>query len=203
MNSLPSFLASTFNLSGMIAFCAGIVSCRVYYWIKDVWADHARPSEPRHQHKWKSIIMAWSIMLAGMLYIVGQTHESSVMIANTTNNLRNLTLQTKNCQLSIIKTLQLRADLTEQADDMTEQLRTLLVQSNNNLNTWINELLNPPSGIAALPIGDLKRQQYGMDITAAYFTQSQDLQKQVADLQRLIRSNHDERSKHPVDSPQC
>lgn len=196
-------LSNLFSLSGLIAFIAGMGTTRAAYWVRDRWEDHRHPNQPHHVHKWKSIVMAWSVLVAAMLYIIGQTHQATMMTEQTNADVRHLATKTRDCQATIIGALRARAILSDANDALTEQMRNLLAEGNKELDTWISGLVNPPTAIAALPIGDLQRQQYGLDITTAYFARSDDIDKQISVLQARVKTIQEERAKHPIAAPQC
>lgn len=113
------------------------------------------------------------------------------------------TYNNNNCIQQFNQTIRDRAQITEENDALSRQQRTLLLLRDEAESLWIASLLDPPLDIAVLPIDDLRRQAYGIDVTRDYSERSREITKSIRAIEDRQIELDQERNQRQYPTPTC
>lgn len=170
-----------FDIWSVVSFLVGILAVWVWERIKLV-CIRKRFGKRMRPPRWNPLVVAVAVAVMGFLFIADQNSENARAV-------RDLAIQTQRCQKEFNETLRVRGAITADND------RLSLVQR-REFATWLHDIIFPPDNIAALPIDDPVRQEWGLTRTAqadAVIRRAQEEQDK----------NDQERARNPYPEPTC
>lgn len=178
MTPLSDALAGLFSLAGLIAFLTGMLSTRVYYWLKCDWWNRRHPDEPPRYPQFKSLVILWSLIFIIMTFIGVEQQRLANYVIDCNRQFQTI------------------SKLRQVAGDETDEWSKVKTQA---MGDWMKELLFPPNDMAERRAKDPKDpvyMQWALDITDHYY-------KIIDQAEREQDSSIAERKAHPLPEPSC
>lgn len=192
-------LGIVFSLPFLIGMLVGVVAQRGYCWAVAKYQDHTNPLPRGQRHRPAAINRVW---LAGIVTFVVFGYIL-VQVNQTEEKYRTLARDVAACQREFNEALSKRSAISTENDRLSIEQRELLAEVDTAEAGWINQLINPPSDIAALELDDPRRQAWNIDVTRVYVERTQQLNEQVSRIATRQRELDRERADNPLPTPTC
>ncbi|MBV9871733.1 MAG: hypothetical protein JO214_14025 [Frankiaceae bacterium] len=196
---MNSFLDTIWSASFGIGFVVGIILQRIYAHTRCHWLNGHRPKSNGSRHKVSPVGRVWVgglIAVLALTYVVvqaDQTHRDTVALAQ----------ETRRCQQDLVTNIKRNREITTQNDDLSAEQRALLAKSLDAGSEWVNQLIVLPPDLAKLDRNDPRVQQYGIDVTRAYYDRIGKYRKRIAEINAEQDRLAEQRAQNPLSSPRC
>jgi hypothetical protein len=187
-NLITDALGDLFSLTGLIAFVAGHLATRLYFYVKCRYQDHVDPSNKPHTSSYRGLAFLWAMVFVISGYSGMQTYSTAAEV-------RQLSMDTAHCQEEFNRALKARAQITTDNDKWSAIQRRAIAE-------WLHEILLPPPDIQNLRDNDPnfgtnpRYVQWSIDVTTRYYNIIQKAQDEQD-------ANAKERENHPLPEPAC
>lgn len=183
MSNINDSLAHLFSLSGIGWLFIGVALTRLYYWVKIDWWNRHHQSETPRRMRFNSLIILWAMIFIFFAY-------QGIQQQKTANDLRQLTINTANCQKEFFTALKDRAAANDQTDEWSRRKTEAIAN-------WMHDVtFPPPEMVKKRETRDPVYQQWLWDTTAKYY----DLINRADEEQK---SALEDRKQHPIPEPEC
>ena len=162
-----------------IGFVLGFIANRTAHLLRACWLDKHRPRpDGRPRSKWQAVSVdaraaAALVMLVAVGWSVYKTQENADTSARITADAKAFAEKTSACQDVLIEAIAGSRETSNAYNAESEKQRQTLA-------LWVRTVFQPPPEIAALPADSLQRQAWVNGITAAYFGQLEQSQREQA-----------------------
>jgi hypothetical protein len=192
-------------LAGLVA---GFVLNRAYCLAKTCWLERHRPlPDGRHRSKWRALSIDRRYVI-GLLAIAFLGWSVITTSDNAADNKRNaeqaaaFAERVKNCQSQLIAAINASRQVTAENekissdnDRLSREERSLLADGQRALVEWVGNLVNPSDpNVRNLDVNDPVRQQYGIDVSRAFFERAGRLNERIVAI-------HDEQDRNDAARP--
>lgn len=206
---MPDVISPLFSWGFAVGVVVGFALNRTYHYLRVCWLEKRQPlPDGRHRSRLKAVqvdprAFAAVVMIAVVGWSIFKTQANANEAARITEDARVFAAETRECQRQFNEALTVRARITSEDGELSNQLSDLRSDIDEATGTWINRLLNPPAEIAALPINDARRQAWNFDVTTVYFQRTDKLRAQVRAVIAERKQKQRERERTGLPAPTC
>lgn len=196
---MSSVLEVLYSLPFVAGLVVGIVGMRVYQWLQCRHQDRVHPlpgGGHRHPAKINRVYLAGLLVLAVTGYVLLQTGQ-------TERHYKSLAQNVAECQREFNAALRQRAEISTQNDALSIEQRDLLAKSLDAGSEWVNKLIILPPDLADLPRTSPRVEQYGIDVTRAYYERIGKYRTRINEISAEQQRLADQRAANPLPQPNC
>lgn len=177
----------------------GLVGQRLWRYAEAEYGNRHHPLPDGRKYYAGGLNMVWVASLVGFL-TVGYVLFTASKAQSDTVALRD---RLTSCQAEFQDVLTLRANITAQDADISNQVSDLRSQQDAALATMMDRILNPPPDIAKLDINDPRRLSWKTDVQYVWSDWTYKLRGQITDLTNQRKALAAQRTAHPVPELKC
>jgi hypothetical protein len=177
----------------------GSVLWRIYCRQKALYLDIHDPLPNNAKHKVAQLNRLWVAGLALVLslgYILlsaEKTHDQTVLLSQNVAR----------CWAESYAQAKAQIDINAQNDGISRQQQQLQRQFDIDTSNWLKDLVVPPGDLADQSSDSPARKQYGLQRTAVYQEEIDELGKQFDNLVNQRKVLDEQRAMHPLPEPRC
>ncbi|AKF14467.1 hypothetical protein SEA_FLAGSTAFF_30 [Mycobacterium phage FlagStaff] len=203
----------------VVGIVIGFALSKLWQLARVCYAEKHNPlPDGRRRSKWRAMATdrRWLIGMIAVAFLGWSVFTTS---ENATNNERNareaaaFAARVQDCQSQLIAAInqsrQVTADnekLSADNDRLSQEERGLLADGQRALVEWVGKLVDPPDPrVKGRDTDDPVRQQYGVDVSRAFFAQVGDINKRIEAIHAEQRANDAARpaARAPLPDPDC
>jgi hypothetical protein len=171
----------------------------VYCRHKARWLDIHRPLTNGQKHYVAHMNKVWVAGIMGVLvfgYVLltaQQAQDQAIGVAK----------DAARCWSEAYKSTKAQIELNAQNDRISREQQNLQREYDRDTSDWLKDLVVPPGGLALQDTNSPARQAYGLQRTAQYQAQIDDLGRQFDDWVTQRKTLDNERTQHPLPETTC
>ncbi|UJQ86542.1 membrane protein [Mycobacterium phage PenguinLover67] len=196
---MNNVLETLYSLPFVAGLLAGIIGMKAWQYIQCRIADRRHPlpgGSHRHTPPISRVYVAGLLVIAVTGYVLLQTGQ-------TERHYKSLAQNVANCQREFNEALRERAEISNQNDKLSIEQRDLLAKSLDAGSEWVNQLIILPPDLADLPRTSPRVEQYGIDVTRAYYDRIGRYRERINEISAEQQRLADQRAANPLPEPNC
>jgi hypothetical protein len=176
-----------------------LIVWHIYCHQKARWEDRHHPLSDGQKHYVAHMNRVWVSGVVGVLVIgyvlltAQEAQDQAVAVAK----------DAARCWSEAYRSTKAQIDLNAQNDKISRQQQQLQRDYDRDTSDWLKDLVAPPGELAAQDTNSPARQLYGLQRTAVYQSQIDDLGRQFDTLVAQRVKLDEERQAHPLPSVTC
>lgn len=201
-----SIITNLWSTSFLVGLVSGFLLSRLWCLMKACWLNHR---DGRHRSIWGAVSVdrRWFVGMIAVGFLVWSVITTSENAADNQRNARQaaeFATRVQDCQKQLISAItesrQVTAEnerLTSDNDRLSREERSLLADGQRALVEWVGNLVNPADpNVRNLDVNDPVRQQYGIDVSRAFFERAGRLNERIVAI-------HDEQDRNDAARPEA
>ncbi len=192
-------LETVYSLPFLLGALAGSILWKLYCLSKARYMDRHSPLPDGAKHAVARMSRQWIAALCAILslgYVLLATEKTQL-------HTEQLSAAVIRCWGETYLEIKAQVEINAQNDQISRQQQALQREYDEDTSSWLKDLVNPPNGLADRTANDPDRQAYGLQRTAEYQGQLDDLGKRFDGLVADRKQLDEQRAAHPLPEQRC